>query len=190
VLGALLVARVGVVGAARAGHNADLAALRTVIAPVEPGARVLAVRVLPDDAMKARYFDDQPASRFIMLREDAIRHLPALLVTERRAFWPLLFSGEGKYPVRVLPPYAALADGEGSPPSHLTLSAPATFREEMALGLSPYLPGWREHFDYVLLLYADQIANPAGWLPEPLEQVRIDGVAALYRVKRPAAAAR
>lgn len=46
--------------------------------------------------------DGQPARS--MRDNDSTMHLAALLVIERKAFWPLLFAAPTKQPVKVLPP--------------------------------------------------------------------------------------
>jgi len=54
------------------------------------------------------FYEGQPRSRLFLLGHPgvgraAIMHLPGLVVIERRAFWPLLFSAPTKQPLRVLP---------------------------------------------------------------------------------------
>ena len=71
-------------------------------------------------------------------------HLPALLLIERRAFWPFLFDNPSQQPVETLPPYRGLAERAGSIADHGALAEPGKVD----------LCG----FDYLLLLEAG--ANP------------------------------
>jgi hypothetical protein len=165
-------------------HGDDVAAFRRVIAPIEPGTRVLAVMVTADDVPD--FSDGQPASRLLKFSypgvgRAAIMHLPALVVSERRAFWPLLFSAPTKQPLKVLAPYSSLAVGEGIVPSYTWLSSVsgrALPRD------APYLANWRSKFDFVIVLYAGKLPDAAHLLPNLLTPLVITDVAASYRVKR------
>ena len=79
-----------------------------VIATVQPGARVLVVSVSPEEA--PGYWQNAPLSRQLSLGIRLDHHLPALLLIERRAYWPFLFDNPSQQPVRTLPPYRALAE--------------------------------------------------------------------------------
>lgn len=181
VLGGLaFAARLGVIAAACLVRGDDLAALRAVIAGVPAGARVVAVSA-HDDPPHPGAAVPEPPGRRVLLVQDAMTHLPALLLLEHDAFWPLLFSAPGKQPIAVRPPYARLAMAEGWLPSSRELVAPTPGGRAVA----PYLAHWRRDFDYVLCLHAGRLRDPAALDPGALVLVRADGVAALYRVRPP-----
>jgi len=164
-------------------HGDDVAAFRRVIAPIEPGARILVVMVTARDV--PNYYDGQPRSRFFLFGHSAIMHLPALALIERRAFWPLLFTAPTKQPLKVLAPYNSIAVDEGMVPSYTWLSAKA--RTSLPRD-APYLANWRSSFDYVIVLHAGKLPDAAHLYPEALLPLVITDVAALYEV-RPAATA-
>jgi hypothetical protein len=69
------------------GRGQDLADLRTTTASIGPGTTVLSARTdLADGSPEGR---GRQLSSFFRMDDN----LPALLVIERRAFWPLLFAG-------------------------------------------------------------------------------------------------
>lgn len=171
-------------------HSEDVAAFRRVIAPIEPGSRVLAVMVTARDVPD--FYEGQPRSRLFLLGHPgvgraAIMHLPGLVLIERRAFWPLLFSAPTKQPLRVLPPYSDIAVGEGIVPSYTWLSAT---RETPLPADAPYLLDWESSFDYVIVLYAGKLPVGVPLRPDVLEPVVAADVAALYRIKGAGASAR
>jgi hypothetical protein len=77
-------------------------------------------------------------------------HLPALLLIERRAFWPLLFAHPAQQPIRVLPPYNKLSMSVGMPVKWQWLGERSY--SALQLAVAPYLPNWRSNFDAVLLI--------------------------------------
>ncbi len=174
-LGAAMLARLGWIGIVWAGHAADIADMRHAIAPVPPRASVAVVT-----AANEAEAGPEPRARKILARFDASFHMPALLVIERHAFWPLLFSAPGKQPVSVRPPYSAIAMHEGWPVSWRELAAPTPAGAQEA----PYLAHWRRDFDYVLLLYASRL--PAGDDPPApgLALAARGEFASLYRIER------
>jgi hypothetical protein len=179
---AAILARTIVIGAVWSTRDAQLADFRQVIAPVAPGDRVLVVQAERNADPNAMV--NQPDSVRAMLRNDSTMHLPALLVIEHGAFWPLLFTAPTKQPVRVIPPYDAISLPEGELPwvGGLADLDPATVK------WAPYLPGWEHKFDWVLVLHPADALNGYKLLPDRLEPAGAGAVAALYRVKatRPA----
>ena len=164
----VLVTRLVVLGAVWTGARADLADLRRVIATVQPGETVLLVSVEPEES--PGFWAHAPRWRVLSsgLRVDT--HLPALLVIERHAWWPLLFDNDSQQPVRTRQPYAGLAERVGGILGHDVLRDPA------ALDLCG--------FDHVLLLEAagapDRASLGAGRLV-----LRADSpFAALYDVRQ------
>jgi hypothetical protein len=177
-LAVVLVARVAEIGSVWAGRDAQLADFRRTIAPVQPGDRVLVVQA--EDNMAPSSMAQEPDTTRSMLYNDATMHLPALLVIERKAFWPLLFSANTKQPVKVLPPYSDLALPEGVPPWVEALPSP----RPRNLSSAPYLANWRRDFDWVLLLWPGWTPNGYDLLPEFLRPAAAGNVAALYRIRK------
>jgi hypothetical protein len=169
-------ARFALVAVAFAAHAADVTAFSAAVAPVEAGSRVAVVTAFFDPPR-----GPEPIGRRVLIAEDALMHLPGLLVIEREAFWPLLFSAAGKQPIVVRPPYRRLAMAEGWLVSWRELAAPTP----EGLSMAPYLAAWRRDFDYVVCLYPDRLADPAALVPGGLQLIRRTSVAALYRVIRP-----
>jgi hypothetical protein len=168
----LLAIRVTVVGLAWHGHQRDVSDLRSMIANVEPGARVFVASVSPEEA--PAYWRDSPASRQISYGIRVDYHLPALLLIEHRAFWPFLFDNPSQQPVETLPPYRELAERAGSIADHNALAVPG----------KADLCG----FDYLLLLEAGGEPDLAHFAADRLALLAQADIAALFRV-RPSACA-
>ncbi len=151
-------------------HRRDLADLRSVIAGVPAGATVYVTNVPQEEA--PAYWDAGPRSRRLsnLLRADY--HLPALLLIERRAFWPVLFANPAQQPIALRPRYAGLAREAHDIPAHATLVADPD-RGTAALG----------HFDFVLMLEASADHDPSGFVPKCLTLMSRTDFAALYRVR-------
>jgi hypothetical protein len=165
-LALLLVLRTGVVAQNWIAHRQDLADLRAAIAFVPPGAKVLAAQ-------------GEAPDRLVMpglYRLDS--HLPALLLIERRAFWPLLFADPSQQPLMVRSPYDAIA----KPALADTVDWPVLAQPISAntAANTPYLKNWQANFDYVLLI-EPPVAGPE---PAGLTLVHAGGIAALYRTLR------
>lgn len=128
----VIVVRTTLVAHVWSGHNQDLAELREVIDHVPPGSEVLAV-----DAPSAQVTPYWQAHRRNWMTAAYIKtyyHDAALLLTERHAFWPRLFTGLGKQPVVVNPPYRGRTAPEGELPDY----------HELAMETPPP-PPWRMH---------------------------------------------
>ena len=173
-LALLFVVRMAVLADVWAGQRRDLAELRSVIAAVPPGALVYMTSVPQEEA--PAYWDAGPHSRRLSntLRSDF--HLPALLLIERHAFWPILFANPTQQPIRLRPNYAELAREEHDIPSHAALVAnpnngTAALRD----------------FDFVLMLEAGADADVANFLPGCLTLLSRTDFAALLRVQRDSA---
>lgn len=178
---ALFLVRTMTLATAWQDHRQDLVQLRDAIAPVHPDERVLVVHAGP--AESPDYWAHAPLSRQVDTSAPADAHLAALLLIERRAFWPLLFTNPAQQPVRVQPAYSAIAHDLGMPPPYQAL-----LREPAGMDLiqAPYLAQWRQHFDWVLAIDAEAVPNLADTLPDTLSQVTATGFAALYRIHDPA----
>ena len=166
----LLVGRAALVAQNWQGHARDLADLRSELAYVEPGAKLLpAQTAFPDDF-------PQGAGRVLPNLARLDDHLGALAVIERRAFWPLLFADPGQQPLVVRPPYDRLAQPLGyAPPWQELFEDPPTPPQIAAF---PYLDDWRTRFDYVLL----QGPKATGSTPVGLRLIRADEATSLYRI--------
>jgi hypothetical protein len=157
-----------VVAAVWTEHRRDLADVRAIIASVPPGATVYLADVPPEEAPE--YWDTRPRRRLSNDLRTEI-HLPALLVIERRAFWPFLFANPTQQPIQLRPAYAALARAAASPHSDAALRADPE-------GGSAVL----RDFDFALLLEAGADQNLATLVPKCLALQSRNDFAALFRV--------
>ncbi|HEY0329017.1 MAG TPA: hypothetical protein VGC77_07930 [Rhodopseudomonas sp.] len=179
ILGALIMLRSGSVGAAWIAHRIDIADLRTAIAAVEPGARVLVVRGHAQymTANAARPGQALPG----IYRLDG--HLGSLLTIERGAFLPLLFASPSQQPLAVKPPYLQIAQPLAEPVEWSVLGQETFSR--LTLAYASYLRDWRLNYDYVLLI--DPL--PGRPMVRDLEVVAGRGSALLYRINKSGTAA-
>jgi hypothetical protein len=168
---ALFAVRMSVVAFAWTEQRRDLAELRSVIAAVPPGAKVYMTNVPQEEAPS--YWDAGPMSRRLSNTLRADFHLPALLLIERGAFWPVLFANPAQQPIELRPAYARLAREGHDIPSHAELVADP---DHGSAALAD--------FDYVLMLEAGADADPRGFVPKYLELMSQTDFAALYRVRR------
>jgi hypothetical protein len=170
-LAALFVVRMTVLADVWVEHRRDLAELRSVIGAVPPGALVYVTNVPQEEA--PAYWDAGPRSRRLSNTLRADYHLPALLLIERRAFWPILFANPAQQPIRLQPFYDRLAHEAHDVPSHGALVTDPD-RGSAAL----------RDFDFVLMLEAGADANPQGFVPKCLTLLSRTDFAALYGVRR------
>ncbi|MEH2469597.1 hypothetical protein V1281_001155 [Nitrobacteraceae bacterium AZCC 2161] len=155
------------------GHRHDLADLRTAMAPVMPGSRVLVARGRPGNRTNVERPERALPGIF---RLDG--QLGALLVVERRAFWPLMFADPAQQPLEVMPAFKPISQSPGEPVAW-PLLAETQFSEAM-LKDARYLKDWRSHFDAVLLIDPPAMPTP---LPEGLTLVQAAPFAVLYRIQ-------
>ncbi len=160
------------------GHAFDLAELRRVTAAMPPGSRVLTTVVDVDEAADGRF-------GFISRRmlSDGTRidgHITALLVIERRAFWPFLFANGSQQPLRMLEPYLTIGKRTMSIPNLRQLAAGRP--DEPFGGPFPIGGHWGCCYDYVLLMPA--AAHP-GFADPRLEAVARSDFVDLFRVRSP-----
>jgi hypothetical protein len=145
VFGALILVRSFYIGATWIDHRKDLAEVRAAISGIAPGTRVLASRSYPDHIIYM-----SPPERAMPRLYPTDDHLAALLLIERRAYWPLLFAHPAQQPIKVLPPYDKLSHPVGQPVNWDWLADRSYSRLQLAA--VPYLPNWRSNFDLVLLI--------------------------------------
>jgi hypothetical protein len=149
----------------------DVAELRAVIAAVPPGAKVLFINVAQEEA--PAYWDSGPRSRRLSNGLRADYHLPALLLIERGAFWPVLFANPEQQPIRLQAAYAKLAREAHDIPPYADLVADP----------DGALPTLRD-FDFVLMLEAGADPDLANFIPHCLALESRSDFAALFRVLR------
>ncbi len=161
-LGVLFAARMALLGLVWHVHATDVAALRQVIAAVPAGATVDVSTVTPEEA--PAYWRGAPWGRRLSDGSTLDGHLAALLLIERRAFWPFLFADPAQQPVALRPRFQLLASS--------------------AQGMRPHrdVSGSVCGFDFLLLLDAGGEPDLAGYQPDRLALVRAGDVAALFRV--------
>ena len=174
----LLVFNTGTTSFAWLREERDIEALRSVIAPVEPGSRVL--YITGTDQQMDDYAPHAPFGENLTLFP-AYLHFPALLVFEHESFWPLMLAVKGTMPIKVNPPYDKLAMSQGGPAPYNCLDI--THCDPDVLRGMPFLRRWRHYFNYVLLLPARAVPDAAHIDPDALQLVGINDFAALYRVK-------
>jgi hypothetical protein len=132
----LLLVRVGVVAMVWHAHAVTLAELRAVIAAVPANATVF-VASAPGEPPAARLSNG--------LRTDG--HLPALLVIERRAWWPFMFDNDSQQPIHTRPPYQAMALRIGAMPDLASVDPASWCGFDFALVMGRPdrdVQGWRE----------------------------------------------
>ena len=160
---ALFGARMGVLAGVWNAWRGDLADFRAVIAPVQPGDLVLSAQVSPREA--PGWWASGPNARRLSDGRAMDTHLPALLLIERRAWWPYLFDNPSQQPIETREPYRSLAERVGPMPDMRELIV----LEDAELG----------NFTHVLLLDAGGLSGPVS--PRLVLMVLRDK-AALFRV--------
>ena len=163
----LFAVRMAIVGIAWHGHRHDVADMRAVIAAVAPGARVFLASVSPEEAPD--YWRNSPPGRRLSngIRTDF--HLPALLLIERRAYWPFLFDNPSQQPVETLPPFRELAARAGSIADHGALGVPGK------VDLCGY--------DYLLLIDAGGEPDLPHFAADRLALLARSDLAALFQIR-------
>jgi hypothetical protein len=141
---ALVLLRTAYITTVWRGAERDLAAVRSAVASVEPGSAVLPVQyeISPADRPLV------PTGRLLGGKAPNYWHYPSLVVVDRKAFIPWLFSTPGKQPLRVLPPWSEISTDEGLP-------QPVSALMTINAGRYAFMNDWHSRFDYVLLLNAD-----------------------------------
>ncbi|WP_244626800.1 hypothetical protein [Bradyrhizobium ivorense] len=173
VLAALIVVRSADLAVTWIDARHDLVDLRKAIAQVEPGARVMAATGYTGELTEAH-----PARRALPGIYRLTEQVPALLVIERKAFWPLLYADPAQQPVTVLPPFDRIAHPLTEPIGWSVLTHEPYSAE--SIQYARYLVDWRTNFDYVLLIDPPPEVPKVGKL-SPL----YDGdFAKLYRIDR------
>lgn len=162
---ALFVARMVVLSNVWLEHNQDLARLRAVIAYAEPGSAVFVTDIQPVE--EPAYWAKSPRARWLSNELRMDWHLPALLLIERRAWWPYLFTNPSQQPVLNRPAYDALGDTVVYLP-HRELRSPER------VGLCG--------FDRVLLMIAGAEPDMAHFAGDRLTMIAGNDTAAIYKI--------
>jgi hypothetical protein len=153
----LFAVRMALLTAAWVDQRQDLADLRAVMAPIQPGQAVYIAEAGLAEA----------PTRWPHMLSNGTRtdeHLPALVLIERRAWWPFEFDNPTQQPIETLEPYRTLAGRVASLPNR-DIAAHAD-----VCG-----------FDYVLLTGADAVPDlPAIRFRKLVQQ----GHAALYAITK------
>jgi hypothetical protein len=178
----LFVARIAMITDIWMRSQRDLSDLRATIDTVEPGSRVLAADVVAKDNLA--WYEEMPASRRLPELTPTYWHLASFVLLDRRAFWPNIFAEEYQQPIVVKEPYHELQAFGSPPPSYEDLELPLQQVPASELSRFPYLANWTKKFDYVLLLNAEGAPRLENFLPNRLQLVERQGIAALFRVKK------
>ncbi|PZQ53175.1 MAG: hypothetical protein DI570_24310 [Phenylobacterium zucineum] len=168
--------RTGEVATAWAGTARDLGSIRTAVAYMPVGARLVTVADDPADR------SDAPFGRYLR-GHPMYWNYPSLAVRWRHAFVPNLFTQSGQQPLRVAASIDPISVPFGAPPGVAALARPSAKDPQ-------YMRHWRSCFDYVLVLNADVAPAAAASVPvRELQLVRDEGFAELYRNPRASRAA-
>jgi hypothetical protein len=104
------------------------------------------------------------------------------VLLDRHAFWPNIFAEESQQPIAIQEPYRDL-EAVRSPPLHYTDLAMSQV-PPIELEHFPYLTGWKDKFDYVLVLNAEGAPDLDHFLPNQLQLVDRQGIAALFKIRK------
>ncbi len=161
-------------------RQSDVRSLESALSHVPPGATVFALQSEPTDARK------EPVGRYLACcgapTATVAAHRAALAIPQRHAFVPFLFAVPGQQPVRLLPPWDALAPDSYTPPDVHAIDVPPS---PDLLRTDPYLQDWDKRFDYVVLIGMDHEDRRGPFHPPaPLQLVSDDGYARLYRIAK------
>lgn len=171
VVGGVLAMRTAYIGSTWIEHRQDLADLRAAMAPLPPLSRVLVAR-----RQSGVQFQTDVPSRVLPGMHRLDGHIAALLMLERRAFWPLMFADPSQQPLVIKPPYDRLSQPLSEPVVWSVLNLDMVPPEELAF--ARYLPDWRSKFDHVLLI--DPL--PELTIPHGLTPVVTTRFATLYKI--------
>jgi hypothetical protein len=156
-------------------RQADVVSLEKVLSHIPSGAAIL--------PLEHRFSGDiegiAPLGRFMGKDSPTFWHYPTLAILERHAFVPTLFTGTGKQPLIVKPPWNQIAAQAGWPPGVEQINDPKAVQSR------PYLAHWCDRFDFLLVVNAD-MPNDGGAMPT-LPQIQLvadEGYAQLYRILR------
>ncbi len=169
-LALLFVVRTATVAWVWHAHQADIDEYRAVIDRIPPGSRVFVVDVTQDEAPE--YWRDGRPGRLMSVDRRLDFHIPAMILIERRAFWPGLFADPAQQPVIRRQPYDDLAQYFWTMPTHEQLVADPSLFAEFACRAG-----------YILLTQAGADPHLAQFGAGTLDLVTANDTAALFRVR-------
>jgi hypothetical protein len=174
---ALVLGRAAWIGGIWIDREQDADAIERALSHVPAGAAVLPLDHRPSIRGLAR----APVGRYFHLGA-SYYHDYTLSVMQRGAFSPLIFSMQGKQPLRVRAPWNEISvPNGGRSPTFSVLRRPT----RGWLQIAPYIRHWRERFDYALMLNADVLEDiNKEAVPEGMTLVANEGFARLYRIDR------
>ena len=177
VLAGLFLSRTAVVAKVWYVHDGEVAGMRRTIASVVAGSSVLVARV--DPRTDPVWWGSLPASHRIHGMGSADDCISALVIPERHAFWPYLFTNSAQQPLKVLAGYYDMsATLNVDPPDYRVLMQP---HPEQVPEFS-YLRDWQQKFHYLLMINPSGAPDLATLLPGRLEEVSRSHVAVLFRI--------
>jgi hypothetical protein len=176
----LFVARVALITNVWVDSQRDLTDLRQTIASVIPGSRVLAADVKYID--NPDWYSNMPLCRRLPEVAPTYWHLASFVLLDRHAFWTNIFAEESQQPIAINEPYRELEAIRSSPLNYTDLTMSQVPEEELAH--FPYLADWKEKFDYVLVLNAEGAPGLDHFLPNQLQLVDRQGIAALFKIRK------
>ena len=168
----LFVTRMAIVGAAWWDFRTDIANTRALLQHVNPGERLAELSFEPEDVPS--YFSNVPISWRISNHQRTTIHLMAMTVTERRAFWPMVFANPDQQPLMLDPDWQSLAESTLKLPTYADLVRRRARGDTS--GASPYCA-----FDWVVLQNTWTEPNPETLAPGWLALVASNRTGTLYR---------
>ncbi|WP_448207110.1 hypothetical protein [Azospirillum sp. sgz302134] len=185
---ALLGVRTAVLVSNWYGYQGDVADLRRAMERIEPGSSVLIAWAGQEAGCcnTREFLLTQPPWRHSLVALPSLIHLPSIITVERRAYVPTLFSHPGKQPLTVTKPYRdrCMAIYEGVPVDVRLLTRPEEATQRDHVEPCPHYIGWREKYDYVLVMFANTF-HQFGLRPPPGVEERYRGdVFDLWKVER------
>lgn len=148
-------------------RQSDAQAVQIALDAAPIGVRLMPLAIAPDDD------DGAPLGRWVGDVSPTWTHLDALAVMRRQDYTPTIFAEAGKQPLKILAPFSANNEASGG-----LLATPDDLLHDHVQAAA-YLPHWRQNFDFILLLNADQGKVPA--IPGT-RLVRDAGFARLYKM--------
>lgn len=172
-LAALFLVRIGWITKTWTEHRDDLAEIRSAIAEVKEGSRILVVQ--PDKTAGTRLAPD----RHIVFHHAALlASFPLLAVIDKSSFVSTIYAIPGQHPLRLLDPFDDLGGKGASMVPTLADLAAAMVKDHA----TPQIRTWWRDFDYVVLIYG--YGSGADTLKQnlPLETLMDGQIIDLFRI--------
>lgn len=172
-LALLFAVRVGLVFQTWTEHRQDLDEVRSAIAQVDEGSKILVIQ--PDKTAGVRLAPD----RHMVLHHAAqMASLPALAIIEKSSFVSTIYAIPGQQPLRLLDPFDDLGRLGAS-----TIPTLADLHRARQTGADWPIKAWWRDFDYVMLIfgYGQGAERLKGDLP--LDTLMDGDILDLYEIK-------